>query len=246
MEINEFISRFKEALQKNHSIIFGAQCSVNYNGRAESFLRQGDRIVIVKPDKTLLIHQPSGAAPVNYMKEGTSINIFNSNDKKAVIKSKNLNLKEYLTLEISRIYFLQNHELVDGEKIQLAGTEKDMADMLIKEAHLIEKGFKPVSQEEQTKYGFIDVLGYDKDNILTVIECKRYVGDLKAVSQLRRYVEKIKSSKGIRQVRGILACPKISPNAKRMLLDFGFQFKRVEPPKYLEQYDKKQRKLFDY
>ena len=36
-----------------------------------------------------------------------------------------------------------------------------------------------------------------ENKTLTIVECKRYTGDLKAVSQLRRYVEKIKSSKGI-------------------------------------------------
>ena len=115
--------------------------------------------------------------------------------------------------------------------------------MLYNNPEMIEEGFRPLSMEEHTKYGFIDVFGYDKENVLTVIECKRYSGDLKAVSQLRRYVEKIKSAKGIENVRGVLACPKMSDNALKMLTDFGFEFKSVKPPKYLEKFDKKQRSL---
>jgi hypothetical protein len=76
-----------------------------------------------------------------------------------------------------------------------------------------------------------------------VIECKRYRGDLSAVTQLRRYVEKIKEAKGVDNVRGILICPKISPNALRMLQDCGFSFKAVNPPNYLERYDKGQKRL---
>ncbi|MBI4141199.1 DUF91 domain-containing protein, partial [Candidatus Woesearchaeota archaeon] len=122
-------------------------------------------------------------------------------------------------------------------------TEEDMSKMLYSNPELIELGFKPVSQEEQTKYGFIDVFGTDKDGVLTVVECKRYCADLSAVTQLRRYVEKIKESKGIDTVRGIIAAPKITDNAKNMLEDWGFKFISVNPPKYLEEFDKKQSKL---
>jgi RecB family endonuclease NucS len=50
-------------------------------------------------------------------------------------------------------------------------------------------------------------------------------------------------SKGITNVRGILAAPKITENAARMLNDWGFEFVSVKPPKYLEEYDKKQSRL---
>jgi len=45
----------------------------------------------------------------------------------------------------------------------------------------------------------------DTKGNLVVVECKRYGADYNAVSQLQRYVEKIKQSKGISKVRGILA-----------------------------------------
>jgi len=125
----------------------------------------------------------------------------------------------------------------------ISGTEEDMSRMLYENPELVEKGFKPVSQEEQTAYGFIDVFGYDANGTLVVVECKRYCADLSAVTQLRRYVEKVKESKGIDTVRGILAAPKITDNAKKMLEDWGFKFISVNPPKYLEEFGKKQSKL---
>ena len=63
-----------------------------------------------------------------------------------------------------------------------------MSRMIYENPSLVEEGLKPVSQEEQTKYGFIDVLCIDNNNILTIIECKRHNADLGAVTQLRRYV----------------------------------------------------------
>ncbi|MEM2121613.1 MAG: endonuclease NucS [Candidatus Woesearchaeota archaeon] len=249
MELNEFYNKLKSSLEEKAVIVFGCSCKVLYKGRAESFLPEGERIVIIKSDSTLLIHQPKNSNPVNYMKEGTSYSVEideTSGEKLIVLKATNQKQKEFMDIIISKVYFFEKAFLKDNAKIIISGTEKDMAEMIMKKPELIEEGFKPLSREEHTKYGFIDVFGYDKNNRFVVIEAKRYVGDLKAVSQLRRYVEKIKKLKGIKDVRGILACPKITPNALQMLHDFGFEFKMLRPPKYLEEFGKKQKRIFDF
>ena len=239
--MQEYADKMKEALEKNHSLVFGARCQIWYSGRAESHLSEGDRIVLIKPDKTLLIHQPFGQNPVNYMKEGTSHHI--TSEDGLFLHSQNLALKEFMEMKISAVHFLNAHPLEDNHKILVSGSEKDMADMLYDHPHLIEQGFVPLSREEHTKYGFIDLFGYDKANNLVVIECKRYNADPAAVSQLRRYVEKIKSAKGVNYVRGILAAPKISKPAEQMLTDWGFEFCQIHPPKYLEKYEANQKRL---
>ena len=152
-------------------------------------------------------------------------------------------MKEHLTATISRFHFFNSHALDDAETIRIAGTEEDMSDMLYDNPEMIEPGFRPASREEQTAYGFIDVFGTDKDGTLTVVECKRYCADLSAVTQLRRYVEKVMVSKGITKVRGIIAAPKITDNARKMLEDWGFSFIAVKPPNYLEEHTKKQATL---
>ncbi|MGB9749087.1 MAG: endonuclease NucS [Candidatus Woesearchaeota archaeon] len=249
MEIEEFSEKLKTALEQNYAIVFACLCRVLYKGRAESFLPEGERIVIIKKDHTMLIHQPKYSNPINYMKEGTSYSVEidqSTGEKLAVVKAANHRQKEFMDVIISRIYFFESLRLNDDSKIIISGTERDMAEMIMKKPDLIEQGFKPLSREEHTKYGFIDVFGYDSKNRFVVIEAKRYAGDLKAVSQLRRYVEKIKRLRGISNVRGILACPKISPNALKMLHDFGFEFKMLKPPKYLEEFGKKQKRIFDF
>ena len=229
--------RIKKALQGQSTIIIGANCTVEYNGRAESYLPKGDRLIIIKPDKNLLVHQPTGTTPVNYMKTGTEHNIYYE-DKELYLKSKHIASKEEMIIRLHQLHFLQTRVMQDGEKIVLKGSEKDMSDKIYNKPEMIEYGFKPLSREEHTKYGFIDVFGYDKDNTLVIVECKRYTATLDAVTQLRRYVEKIKKSKGLNKVRGILAAPSISQNAKQMLEDWGFEFKAVTPPKYLKNYEK--------
>jgi len=242
LSLTDFIRQTKEALGKNSSVIFNCQCSIIYSGRAESHLPLGDRTIIIKSDKTLLVHQPTGNNPINYMKEKTN-HTLSSSGNSVVLQSVNFSLKEFMDIQISKVYFLHTQHLKDSEKIILIGTERDMAEHIMKHPELIGKDFKPLNLEEHTKYGFIDVFGHDKNNVLVVIECKRYTGNLDAVTQLRRYVEKIKTSKGLDKVRGILACPGISQNALIMLKDWGYEYCQVSPPKYMEKYDKQQQKL---
>src|SRR3989338_8907257 len=242
LELSDYARLLQNALKKNEVVVIGCTCSVLYSGRAESFLPFGERLIILKADHTLLVHQPTGNVPVNYMKPGSSHSI-TFDEGKYFLRSRNLEHKEYMDIEIQGVHFFENKYLEDGQKIALSGTEKDMAQMLFEQPEMLEMGFKPLSMEEQTQFGFIDLFGYDKNNNMVVVECKRYTADFKAVEQLKRYVEKVKSSKGLNLVRGILAAPSITSNAEMLLRKEGFTFVTVKPPKYLERFDAKQKTL---
>ncbi|MGV8141693.1 MAG: endonuclease NucS [Candidatus Woesearchaeota archaeon] len=243
----DYISKVNSALERNETVIIAARCEVSYYGKVESYLHDGDRIILIKSDKTLLVHQPSGVNPINYMKEGTEVKLIVEDGKK-ILKARHLFLKDFLEAKIHKIYFVETYKLEDGAGIEVVGSEADMSDMIYGNPLLIEKGFKPFSREEHTQYGFIDVFGTDKDGKIVVIECKRDTADFKAVQQLHRYIHKICKSKGITEenVRGIIASPKISSNAKAMLDELGYKFISINPPKYLERYDKKQMRLGEY
>lgn len=242
MEFDDFKKQFDKAIDRKETVVFSADCSVCYSGRAESHLPDGERLIIIKADSNLLVHQPKGTSPINYMKQGSTHQVV-ANDEGVFLESKNPLLKEHMEIKLNKIHFLKTVKLEDNASLALAGSEKDMSDMIMRKPELIESGFRPVDREEQTKYGFVDVLGTDSANNLVIVECKRYIADLQAVTQLRRYVEKMISLKGIKNIRGILAAPKITPNAEQMLKDWGFEFRKVEPPNYLERHKKKQGKL---
>ncbi len=239
------IEKINKALEKEEMLVIGADCEIAYSGRAETKLARGDRVIMIKSDRTLLVHQPHGSNPINYMKENSSHRIM-VDDEIVFLKSKNIPLNEFVDIALNKIHFVQSAKLADGNKLELTGNEKDMANMIAKNPEMTEKGMRLVSREEQTKYGFIDVLCYDKDNNLVVIECKRYKADFKAVEQLHRYVKKIKKSRGIENVRGILTAPSISDNAKGMLEEFGFSFCAIEPPRYKERFRKAQTRLEEF
>ncbi len=242
LSFNDICVLGRDALKRNETVVLACSCTVAYSGRAESYLDKGDRVIIIKGDHSLLVHQPFGNPAINYMKPDSN-HEFIADEKKLLLKSSNILQKEQMEIVIERLHFFNSHKLEDGQTIVVTGTEEDMSRMLYENPHIVEEGFVPVSQEEQTKYGFIDVFGTDKNNNLVVVECKRYCAELSAVTQLRRYVEKIQESKGIKNVRGILAAPKITPNAEKMLKDWGYSFIAVQPPKYYEKFDKHQNKL---
>ncbi len=235
----------KKALLNKEMILLAARCSIDYNGRAQSYLPEGDRLILIKPDGTLLVHQTSGSVPVNYMKEKTEFQLLREEGILS-LKAKHPLQKEYMDIEITHVHSFQSLKLEDSAKLQLKGNEKDMSDMIFNNPSLIEKGLKALSREEHTEFGFVDVLCKDVSGNLVVVECKRYSADYKAVSQLQRYVEKIKESKGITNVRGVLASPSISDATKIILEENGFKHVALEPPNYQEKYKKEQKKLLEF
>lgn len=241
------IAKIMSALEKNEFIIIAAECVVWYHGKVESYLPEGDRIIIIKQDKVLLVHQPGSVNPINYMKENTEHRIVDD-ENGVFLRSKNMFLKDYMDIQFHKIHFVSTHLLKDSGAISISGSERDMSDMIYENPLLIEEGFKPFSREEHTQFGFIDVFGTDKNGNIVVIECKRDFADFKAVSQLHRYIHKIMKSKGVleEKIRGIIAAPRMTENALVMLKEQGFEFRLVNPPKYHARYDKKQKRLGEF
>jgi RecB family endonuclease NucS len=58
---------------RNSVLIVVGCCCVEYSGRARSTLGWGERIVIVKPDGSVLVHQRAGREPVNWQPPGTRV-----------------------------------------------------------------------------------------------------------------------------------------------------------------------------
>ncbi len=247
MELIEFKQKFSKAVNSNQTISFFCLCEIIYDGRAKANLELGERLIVIKSDNTILIHQPTGSNPINYMKADSSVKLLEA-DTGLVLKSYNSKQKDYLDIIIHKVCGFQSKKLEDGKKLVLTGSEKDMSDMIRNEPWLISEQFQPLSREEHTKYGFIDVFGHDANGNFVIIECKRYTAGLDAVQQLRRYVEKMSSLKGIPKdnVKGLIAAPDIAKNALVMLEDFGFEYKQINPPKRLEKYNSKQKSVFDY
>lgn len=234
MRFEDVIKRTDEALQRGEFVCFFCHCAISYSGRAESFLDFGDRFIAIKQDRTVMIHQPEGGMPINYLKAPASCSLsVDDGDEGKVLVFAGTSGDDEIFVEIKVVYEFFSRKLVDGQKQDLSGNEAEMSDMLRDNPDLVSKDFVPLSREEHTKYGFIDVFGHLGDGRLAIVECKRYTAGLSAVTQLRRYVEKMVAVKGLEknQVTGIIAAPAITANALSMLNDWGLSFVSVLPPK---------------
>lgn len=233
MTFEEDITQIKTALAKGEFLNFFCNCSISYSGRAESYLDFGDRMIFVKQDSTLMIHQPEGGMPINYLKAPAKISfsLEKSDEGIPFVLCRAVSGEDEIHVEISTIYDIFSRRLVDGQKQDLSGNEKEMSDFIRDNPSVISSDFIPLSREEHTKYGFIDVFGHLGEGTLAIVEVKRYTAGLSAVTQLRRYVEKMQAVKGTKKVTGIIAAPAITANAMQMLSDWSFSFAMVEPPK---------------
>jgi len=217
-----------------------ARCRVHYDGRAKSELGPGDRVIIVKPDGSFLIHQARKREPVNWQPPGSVVR-FELRDKPILISVRR-KPRETLEVELEEVYLITVFKAEDYEELALTGSEAEMAELIFKKPELIEPGFKPLHREKPIKHGIVDVLGVDRDGNLVVLELKRRRADLHAVSQLKRYVETLREEH--ESVRGILVAPSLTSGAKRLLEKEGLEFRKLEPPKRNEKSKGRQLRLF--
>jgi len=245
MELPDFIEHVKEAQSKGLYFVAFVHCTIKYSGRAEAEVPRGDRLIMIKQDGVLHIHQPVNGTPINYLKAGCSIS-FQKIDDHIFLNAKSYDEKEFLDIEIFRVYDVMQHRLEDGQKQILQGSEKDMSDMIRDNPSLIAPDFKPLSREEHTKVGFIDVFGHDGEGNLVIIECKRFAASLACVTQLRRYVKKMKELRGIEKVRGVMASPSITTNAMQLLKEWNYSWVQIEAPKRMERHNRGQKRLGEF
>jgi hypothetical protein len=245
MDLNKAFTLISNSINKKFATIIMCNCEINYFGRARSYLGEGDRMIIIKSDSCILIHKPKGRNPVNWMSSTPQITL-NMELDYFEIKASSVKPKEELVINIFDAYEVASYPLVDTEQLKLAGSEKDMSNMIYENPLLISEDFKPINREEKTDYGFLDVFGHDSKGNFVIVECKRYTAGLDAVTQLRRYVEKGKSSKGVGKVIGIIAAPNISPRALNMLNNWGFSYKSIAPPKIFKEENASQIKIDKY
>lgn len=250
LKFDNVIEEITQSLGRAELICIYVHCAVTYSGRAESYLDFGDRLIIIKQDRSVLIHQPVGGNPINYLRPPAQLS-FNLEELENDDKSIHFHAKsgvDEIDVDISLVYNFTSRRLEDGKKQDLSGNEAEMSDMIRDNPSVISDDFIPLNREEHTKYGFIDVFGHLGDGRLAIVECKRYTAGLSAVTQLRRYVEKMQDSKGLAngKVTGILAAPAITSNAQEMMNDYGFSFARIDPPKRGVRERKRQKSLDEF
>ncbi|MBI4018961.1 MAG: endonuclease NucS [Candidatus Aenigmarchaeota archaeon] len=217
-----------ESIQAGRMTIIVGKCVVNYYGRAGSVLPEGERLIIIKEDGSVLVHQKDKYTPVNYQPTGCNVQCIIKGDSLAIM-SQRKRPKEVLHAFFSSIQCIASFELLDDENITLVGSERDLALQIFQQPDMIEKGLKITEIEKAVSSGEIDLFGEDCEGKLVIIELKRKKVGLESVSQLKRYTDEIRGAYGNRAVRGMLCAPALTKNAMRLLQADGLEFIEIKP-----------------
>lgn len=84
-------------------LIITACCKVYYDGRAKSTLEARDRVIIIKPDRSFLVHKSEKRKPVNWQPPGCKVR-FHTENGQLVITSLRNRPEEVLEVEISKTH----------------------------------------------------------------------------------------------------------------------------------------------
>ncbi|HDM23782.1 endonuclease NucS [archaeon] len=222
-----------KALNDGRTLLIVGACSADYIGRARSELTIGDRILIIKSDRSVLLHRPRSYKPVNWQPSGSIVNI-SSKEGRLVIKCIRERPRETLIVKFSEIYTAAILNLEDEGVFSLYASEEDMRKAILKNPDIVEEGLKPVSFERPVTSGFIDIEAIDKNGNIVVIEIKRRTADIDTALQLARYVKDLEKIKGVGKVRGIVVAPRATTEFKRLARSLGIEFKPLSPKRCLE------------
>lgn len=205
-------------------------CEVHYQGRAQSTLSSGERVLLLKPDGSLLVHTASKVKPVNWQPPGARF-AASLEDGRVVVTSVRGEPPETVRVVLRDITALLAFRLRDDESLHLLGSELDLARLLHAHPDLVEAGFRIQARERGNGRGPMDLYGVDAKGTRVVVELKRKAAGLKEAEQLRRYVERERAAKG--QVRGILMAPAVSDQARKYLREQAMEVKEVDWEKLL-------------
>lgn len=225
--LGEAEKAIKTGISRHRAVIIVGECSVDYDGRASSKLESGERIIIIKPDGSALIHRPKLYSPVNWQPSGS---IFNTKllESGLVLRVFRRKENESMVITFTSLQMVSVFDLVDNGEFNLYASEKDMQEAILFKPNILEKDFRPMTKEMAVDPGFIDIIGYDSSNTLTVVEIKRVKATKDAVEQLKKYMDVIDMDAN-RKVRAILVAPEIADNAKELLNTYGYEFKSLTP-----------------
>jgi len=219
----------REGIERQLLVTLFGSCRVEYEGRAASTLEAGDRLVVLKPDGSALVHTDEGQQPVNWQPPGCTHEV-TLEEGALVVESHRSTPAEELLVRFESVRHLAAYDATDPSELALSGTEADLRDRILADPSLVEAGFEPRATERETPAGAVDIFGEDADGNAVVVELKRRRVGPDAVGQLNRYVDALsRELHAGSSVRGILVAPSVTDRAGRLLDRRGLEFVSLSP-----------------
>jgi endonuclease len=184
------------------------RCEVRYSGRLNAVLPEAVRLLILKADGSVLVHDDAGGfKPLNWMTAPTSVE--DAGDTLIVRKPKT---DDALEIKLVEILSDVTHDMGESAALQKDGVERDLQEELAAAPAALGEELTLVKREWATEVGPVDLMCRDEDGQWVAVEIKR-IGTIEAVEQLTRYLGFIREDPAKSACRGILAAQKLKPQA---------------------------------
>jgi RecB family endonuclease NucS len=185
-----------------------ARCEVRYTGRLSAVLPEAVRLLILKGDGSVLVHDDVGGyKPLNWM-TGPSV-VEELGDVLVVRKPKT---DDVLEIRLAEVLSDVEHDMGESAALQKDGVERDLQLLLAETPSALGEELTLVKREWATEVGPVDLMCKDDDGGWVAVEIKR-VGTIEAVEQLTRYLGFIREDPAKAACRGVLAAQAIKPQA---------------------------------
>jgi RecB family endonuclease NucS len=200
-----------------------ARCEVTYSGRVSAVLPEAVRLLILKDDGSVLVHDDAGGyKPLNWMTAPTFVT--EAGERLVVTKPKSDDV-----LEIRLVEVLSDvaHDMGESAALQKDGVERDLQEALAAAPQTLGEALTLVRREWQTEIGPVDLMCHDADGGWVAVEVKR-VGTIEAVEQLSRYLDFIRRDPAKAACRGLLAAERLKPQAVALAESRGIRCVAVD------------------
>lgn len=128
---------------------------------------------------------------------------------------------DILEVKIYRVYADDTYDLGLDPGLNKDGVEDHLQRYLAEQIDRIGQGAKLVRREYPTPIGPVDIMAVDGQGCHVAIEIKRH-GGIDGVEQLTRYVKLLSKDPLLAPVRGIFAAQTITPQARTLATERGF------------------------
>ncbi|NHJ84092.1 MAG: DUF91 domain-containing protein [Asgard group archaeon] len=214
-DLNKIANELNNESCKKMSMIFGS-CTAIFDGRIKSYLPEGDRLLFVKKDETLVMHGPIGLKPLNWQMAGAGKINYLVEDNNLVVRTYRPKTKETLEIFFTEVYQVVILDAIGTVSMNIYGSESDLSNYLYEHPSIIDKDFQPTAREFETPFGFLDLKGVDKQGNIMIIEVKKRSATPADAYQLKRYVEYFAEIEKV-PIKGILVAQHISQKVMNIL-----------------------------
>jgi endonuclease len=200
-----------------------ARCEVRYSGRLSAVLPEAVRLLILKADGSVLVHDDAGGyKPLNWMTAPTVVE--DGGDVLVVRKTKTEDVLEIRLVEVLSDVV---HDMGESAALKKDGVERDLQLELAAAPSALGEELTLVRREWPTEIGPVDLMCRDTAGQWVAVEIKRH-GTIEAVEQLTRYLDFIRQDPVKAGCRGILAAQRLKPQAVALAESRGIRCAEVD------------------